>query len=295
MLIGYTRGGSVEGNAGQRKVVPTTRRPGSVYTPAAVDAGTRVLTDAQRDATLERFAGHRRVWDENPALRLVYKAWYERIASALGQAPAGRRVELGSGPGFARAFIPDLELTDLVRAPWHDRELSASELAFEDGSVAALVLFDVLHHLPSPRRFFTEADRVLMPGGRVVLCEPYIGPLSYPIYKFLHDEPLDLHADPLRQDLDPSKDPFDSNQAIPTVLFGRQRREFEQAFPDLEIASIQKLAGPSYPASGGFSRRPLLPLSILRGLLAFEERLPQALFRLMGFRLFVVLRKRAPR
>ena len=251
------------------------------------------LTSAQRDATLERFAGHRRAWEKNPALRALYQSWYERIAAALAEAPAGRRVELGSGPGFARAFIPDLELTDLVAAPWHDRELSADDLPFEDASVAALVLFDVLHHLPSPRAFLEEADRVLMTGGLVVLCEPYIGPLSYPVYKFLHEEPVDMRADALHQDLDPGKDPFDSNQAIPTVLFGRQRRGFEQSFPALEILKVEKLAGPSYPASGGSCSVPLLPRALWRGLLALERRLPTVAFNLMGFRLFVVLRKRA--
>ena len=185
-----------------------------------------------------------------------------------------------------------MELTDLVAAPWHDRELSADDLPFEDGSVAALVLFDVLHHLPSPRAFFEEADRVLMTGGLVVLCEPYIGPLSYPVYKFFHQEPVDMRADPLRQDVDPGKDPFDSNQAIPTVLFGRQRRQFEQTFPALEILKVEKLAGPSYPASGGFSRGPILPLPLWRGLLALERYIPTVVFNLIGFRLFVVLRKR---
>ena len=75
------------------------------------------LTSAQRDATLERFAGHRRAWEKNPALRALYQSWYERIAAVLAEAPAGRRVELGSGPGFARAFIPDLGAYGSGRGP----------------------------------------------------------------------------------------------------------------------------------------------------------------------------------
>ena len=256
-----------------------------------------VLTDAVKAATLERFAEHRRAWEHNPALRTLYGGWYERIAAVLAGAPVGPRLELGSGPGFARAFIPDLELTDLVAAPWHDRQLSADDLPFERGSVAALVLFDVLHHLPSARAFFREADRVLRPGGLVVLCEPYIGPISYPVYKFLHEEPVDTRADAIGQDLDSTadpeheKDPFDSNQAIPTILFGRQRRQFEQSFPALRVVSVEKLAGLSYPASGGFSRGPILPLRLWRGLVALERRLPSIAFSLIGFRMLVVLRK----
>jgi SAM-dependent methyltransferase len=260
-------------------------------------------TERQRHQTLGRFEQHRRAWSENRALRTLYAEWYGRVAAALPPAALGPRLELGSGPGFARAFIPDLWLTDLVAAPWHDRELSAEQIPFPDATVGALMLFDVLHHLPSPRRFFTEAARVLRPSGRIVLCEPYVSPLSYPIYKFLHEEPLDLSVDPLDPLGPPAtgqagagsaaeRDPFDSNQAIPTLLFERRRALFERSFPSLAVRSVERLAGPSYAASGGFSRRPLLPARLWSALHALEARLPAALFRLIGFRLLVVIERR---
>jgi SAM-dependent methyltransferase len=253
-----------------------------------------VPTSEQRERTLERFRRHREAWDENPALRTLYAEWYGRIGAALPPPTLGPRIELGSGPGFARAFIPTLELTDVVAAPWHDRELSADAIGGADASIGALVLFDVLHHLSSPRRFFDEALRVLRPSGRIVLCEPLISPLSYPVYKFLHEEPVDLFVDPLAE---PSrgvlaeKDPFDSNQAIPTVLFGRGRAAFERAFPALKIVSVERLAGFSYPASGGFSRRALLPGAIWNALHRIEKRLPPPIFRLIGFRMLIVIER----
>ena len=162
-----------------------------------------------------------------------------RVAAELPAAALGPRVELGSGPGFAREFIPELELTDVVRAPWHDREVSADALPFGDASLGALVLFDVLHHLPAPARFFAEAVRVLRPGGRVVLCEPYVSPLSYPVYKLSHDEPLDLRVDPLADAAaDGARDPFDSNQAIPTLLFGRARARVRGGVPGAAVRCV---------------------------------------------------------
>jgi SAM-dependent methyltransferase len=252
-------------------------------------------TAEQRARTLDRFRRHRAAWDANPALRALYADWYGRIAAALPPRELGPRIELGSGPGFARGFIPDLELTDVVAGPWHDRELSADAIAAGDGTVGALVLFDVLHHLASPRIFFAEATRVLRAGGRIVLCEPLISPLSYPVYKWLHEEPVDMTVDPLAENFHPSgiteKDPFDSNQAIPTVLFGRGRAAFERAFPSLRLLSVQHLAGPSYAASGGFSRRALLPMPIWRMLHGFERRLPASVFHLIGFRLLAVIQR----
>ncbi|HVZ88958.1 MAG TPA: class I SAM-dependent methyltransferase [Polyangia bacterium] len=250
------------------------------------------ISDSARARTLDRFAAHRRAWDDNPALRVLYGDWYGRVAAALPPAALGPRVELGSGPGFARQFIPDLELSDVVRAPWHDREISAEALPFAAGSLGALVLFDVLHHLPEPRRFFTEAVRVLRPGGRIVMCEPFLSPLSYPVYKFLHEEPVDLGVDPLAPAADLGRDPFDSNQAVPSLLFGRHRRAFADAFPGLVVSKLEHLSGFSYPASGGFSRRPLLPVPLWTALHRLESRLPPTLFRLLGFRLLAVLDRR---
>lgn len=250
------------------------------------------LSDEQRARTLARFAEHRRAWDGNQALRTLYGDWYGRVRDALPLAALGPRIELGSGPGFARAFIPDMLLTDVVGAPWHDRELSAEALPFDDASVGALVLFDVIHHLPEPRRFFAEAARVLRPGGRVVACEPYVSPLSYPVYKLFHEEPLDLGADPLGGAAAPGRDPFDANQAIPTLLFfGPARAAFAAAFPTLAVRRAERLAGPSYPASGGFARGPLLPGPFWTALHHLEGKLPEVAFRLIGFRMLVVLER----
>jgi SAM-dependent methyltransferase len=251
------------------------------------------VSPEQRAATLQRFEEHRRSWDTNPALRALYGEWYARIAEELPPGSLGPRVELGSGPGFARQFIPDLELSDIVRAPWHDREVSAEALPFEDGSLGALVLFDVLHHLSAPARFFAEATRVLRPGGRIVMCEPYVSPASYPVYKLFHPEPLRLGVDPLAEQAGAgARDPFDSNQAIPTLLFGRARRAFDEAFPALTVRRVDHLAGFSYAASGGFRPRPLLPLPLWTLLHRAEARVPSGVMRWFAFRLLATLERR---
>jgi len=257
------------------------------------------LTDAQRARTLERFAEHRRAWDDNAALREQYADWYGRVRALLPAPTLGPFVELGSGPGFARGFIPELLLTDVVRAPWHDREMGAERLPFADGTVGALVLFDVLHHLSSPATFFAEASRALAPGGRVVLCEPYVSPLSYPVYKLFHDEPVRMTVDPLAELAAPGtgaaaeKDPFDSNQAIPTLLFDRARgaAELARRFPRLALVSVERLAGMAYPGSGGFRSKPMLPLPLWRRLYRAEAALPAWVFRLIGFRILAALQK----
>ena len=248
------------------------------------------VTEQQRARTLARFERHRQAWEDNPALRALYADWYRRIAAELPPAALGPRLEIGSGPGFARSCIPDLELTDIVRAPWHDREVSADALPFADESLGALVLLDVLHHLPAPGRFFSEAGRVLRPGGRIVLCEPYLSPMSFLVYKLLHEESLDTDVDPLAdQTAGQARDPFESNQAIPTLLFGRRREAFAAAHPRRSIRRIEPLAGFSYPASGGFSRRPFLPPPLWSWLHRAEEHLPNPVRRWSAFRMLITI------
>jgi SAM-dependent methyltransferase len=251
---------------------------------------------AVRERTLARFEEHRRAWKSNRALRTCYREWYGLIRANLPARDLGPWVEIGSGPGFAKEFIPELMLTDVVQASWHDRQVTAETLPFEDGSVGALVLFDVLHHLAAPRAFFEEAGRVLRPGGRVVLVEPYISPISNLVYRRFHEEPVVLRGDPLALAAIPAgeaKDPFTSNQAIPTLLFCRDHgRSFARAFPDLVVTRLRRLAGLAYPATGGLGRDPLLLFALWRALFFLESLLPEVIFRLVGFRMLVVIEKR---
>ena len=249
-----------------------------------------------RESTLLRFADHRRAWDANPALRANYAHWYRRLAEVLPARELGDRVEIGSGPGFAAEFIPDLVLTDIVQASWHARRVAAEALPFEDAELGALVLFDVLHHVAQPAVFFAEATRVLRTGGRILLLEPYISPLSRIIYGRFHPELVDMSVDPLAVspgEASEAKDPFDSNQATPTLIFCRGgARRFARMFPSLAVTRVERLAGLAYPATGGLSRRPILPLFLWKALFALENVLPEWFFRLFGFRVLVVIEKR---
>jgi SAM-dependent methyltransferase len=250
------------------------------------------LPAKMHEGVLARFEALRQAWQSNEPLRVLYRRWYARIRELLPARELGPWIEIGSGPGFAREFIPELELTDIVRAPWHDRCVSADSLPFADASLGALVLFDVLHHLAAPALFFQEAVRVLRPGGRIVLCEPYISPLSLVVYRLFHEEPVDMRAQPLAEHGALDKDPFASNQAIPTLLCRKAgQRELERSFPALKIVRFERLAGLSYPATGGFSRSPVLPVRLWRVLLASEDRLPAAAYRLIGFRLLAVIER----
>lgn len=265
-------------------------RPQALRRAASVPS--RVVDSVTRDKTLARFEEHRRAWEEDERLRTLYTLWYSRVRAQLPPRELGPWVEIGSGPGFAQTVIPELELSDVVRAPWHQHEVDAEDLPFDTGSLGALVLFDVIHHVPRPSAFFAEAERVLRPGGRIVMCEPYVSAFSWPVYRFIHEERLDFGVDPFDGLPASNDDPFDGNQAIPKLLVVRRRDEFHRRFPGLRIQQVERLAGPAYPASGGFGRRAIVPLGLWRTMLKVEARLPPSAFNVIGFRLLATIERR---
>ena len=104
--------------------------------------------------------------------------------------------------------------------------------------------------------------------------------------------PVVMDADPLAAEApDPDSDPFDANQAIPTLLFLHQPSAFADAVPELLLRSVRLLSLFAYPLSGGFRPWSLIPSSGVAPMLRLEERLASVLGRLMAFRLFVVLER----
>ncbi len=94
-----------------------------------------------------------------------------------------------------------------------------------DEIFAGVVMLDVLHHLERPIEFLKEASRVLKPGGRLAMIEPAMTTLARRFYDRFHEEPVDMQADPFAPvTINPDRDPFDANQAIPSLLFAMPSR-----------------------------------------------------------------------
>lgn len=255
----------------------------------AEDDGLRVFPAQGCVMSNEILRQHQAVWQKKPILRLLYTEWYQEIAGWL---QPGQTLEVGGGTGNLKEFAPSVVCTDIVKLPWLNVVADAQQLPFASGSLSNIVLFDTLHHLENVRYFFDEALRVLQPGGRVVIMDPYISAFSWPIYHFLHPEPVDFDQDPLFLiPVQPGRKPFDANQAISTILFERSSRRFHEFYPSFKKIQHHRMAFFAYPLSGGFEGPSLLPLCLVRPLLSLERML-RFLNPLLAFRILVVLEKR---
>ncbi len=189
-------------------------------------------------------------------LRKIYEEWYQSIAASLPSGD-GAVLELGAGAGFMRDFVPDLITSELFYCPDIRIVLSGLSLPFRARSLRGIVMTDVLHHLPQARLFFGEAARCVRSGGVVAMIEPWVSPWSRFVYTHLHHEPF--QPETLSWELPTSGPLSGANDALPWIIFARDRLKFEQEFPHWRIELIKPIMPFRYLLSGGVSLRNLAP------------------------------------
>ena len=224
-------------------------------------------------------------WDRKPVLRTVYQHLYWRV---VGELVPGSVLEVGGGASRLKEFCNEAVVSDLVPSPFVDFAANAEMLPCADSSFDNIVLFDVLHHIPVPRRFLAEAERVLRPGGRLVMMEPAITVGSYLFYRFFHQEPFDLSVDPLSSVPLCSGEPYDANQAVPVLLASQARARLPGLCPSLALLKAEWLSYLAYPLSGGLRPWSLLSARAAGFLLSVEDRIPDWLGRHLAFRVMLV-------
>ncbi|HTQ62955.1 MAG TPA: class I SAM-dependent methyltransferase [Candidatus Solibacter sp.] len=247
--------------------------------------------DTQAEEQLQR---HRRVWEQKAILRRVYnEEFFARMLSF--RMPGGVSIEAGAGPGFLKQAAPNIFSTDLIWCPWLDAVADAQRLPFRDASVTNIFGMDMLHHLAAPMQFLGEASRTLVPGGRLILVEPWITPFSHVIYKFLHQERCDFSETPWLENpagANQEKAAFDGNQAIPYLLFGPQRRsETLASLSGFKLLLLEPFSLFAYLLSGGFNHASLLPEFLYPAVSKFERATSLLWQRVAALRVLLVLEK----
>jgi SAM-dependent methyltransferase len=198
----------------------------------------------------------REIIQSKPFLRCIYEEWYEKIFAATNDLK-GDILELGSGAGFIKELNPRVITSEILELDGVDIVADACNLPFENASLGAIVMTDVLHHIPDVELFLKESERVLQSGGRIVMIEPWNTRWSKWVYQNLHHEPFIPDATSWKI---PASGPLSgANGALPWILCERDRALFQSRFPSLKIMEIEPLMPFSYLLSGGVSMRALIP------------------------------------
>ena len=184
----------------------------------------------------------------------------------------GPTVELGSGIGALKEFLPNCITTDIFPNPWLDRVENAYGLSFPNTSLSNLILFDVFHHLQWPGSALEEFARVVRPQGRVIMMEPGFGLLGKFVYSHFHHEPLGfgqpISWDRSAADGDSARSYY-AAQANAWRLF--RLAAGAGRLPEWQTILVRPLAALSYVASGGFSRPSLYPSFLFPFVRSFDR------------------------
>lgn len=196
----------------------------------------------------------REIIRSKPYLRALYREWYGRLVERLRKRE--HVLELGAGAGFLKEFLPQAICSEVFPTEGIDLVADARLLPFADASLDAVLLTDVLHHIPDVESFFREASRCMRTCGQVLMIEPWRSAWSTWVYTNLHPEPFVTDGDWTLPDTGPLSG---ANGALPWILFERDRPLFESRFPKWKIRSIEPMMPMCYLLSGGVSMRSLAP------------------------------------
>jgi SAM-dependent methyltransferase len=200
---------------------------------------------------------HREIILRKAFLKKIYLTWYSSFLKVIPELPEGKILEIGSGGGFLKMLDSRIITSDILSSVNCDMTFSAEAMPFEDNSLSAIFMIDVLHHIPDCSKFFAEAQRILKPGGKIVMIEPANTIFSRFIYTNFHHENFDP------QTLDwkfPTSGPLSgANGALPWIVFSRDYESFKILFPNLDKEKMKLHTPFAYLISGGLTLKSLLP------------------------------------
>jgi len=207
-------------------------------------------------------------------------------------------LEIGAGAGISKIFLPQLNIlrTDIFSFKENGVEggVNSHFLSFETDSFYSGLAIDVMHHLECPLVALEELKRVcnLAQGGRIILVEPYVSIISYPIYRIFHKEKTSNPWSRNYSEPFVGTKPEDGDQALSKLLFSKKqgRNLLANHFPPQKYRiKIRIFSVLSFFSTGGLNNP--LPTSkvLIRFILLIERLIPQVLLRIIGSRCIIVI------
>ena len=206
-------------------------------------------------------------------------------------------VEFGAGIGALKFYLPNLNIlsTDLVQNEWLDRTgIDATQSGFRDNEFDYIILNQVLHHLRRPDEFFAEAKRILKPGGKILIQDPYSSFFLKLALIIMRHEGYDdrINLERPGASFCDSDEPWTANCSTAQLLF--ESKSGENFYPDFRIVFAQKTEFLTFANSGGVTAKTSyvrLPKIGLNALTKVDSLLCSILPGIFAMQIRVVLEK----
>ncbi len=209
---------------------------------------------------------HKKIIGKKTILKYIYLHFYTEFKKT--KTPKGKLIELGSGGGFLKKVIPSIMTSDVVAGIGINKVFFAEKMPFKKNYLSGIFMLNVFHHIKNPEKALKEMERCLKKGGKIVMIEPYNSIWSKFIYQNFHHELFNTTSN---WKVDGKGRLSDANDAIPWIIFVRDRQIFEKKFPNLKIIKVVPHTPFLYLISGGLSKPQLIPNLFYPYIVSFEN------------------------
>ena len=164
-------------------------------------------------------------------------------------------IEVGSGTGVSKEYIKcnNFEITDFSNNEWLDHKMvDALSTGFDKNSLDFVVSSNMIHHVPYPTKFFEEMNRILKPGGKLIIQEINCSFFMKILLRMMRHEGFDYTIDVFDKDkvCTDENDLWSANCAIPNLLFD-DIEKFKSKFPYFKVDYTSHSEFLSFINSGG--------------------------------------------
>lgn len=207
-------------------------------------------------------------------------------------------IEVGCGMGAGKNLIKakSFLLTDKAEYDWLDiKNVEATATPFENESLDFVVANNMIHHLAHPLKFFKEMNRILKPGGKILIQDINTSFFMRLILQLMKHEGYSFKPDVFDETIvcNNPDDLWSANCAIPQLLFGNSRK-FEKNISNFKIIRKKFTEFIIFLNSGGVTAKTFyvpLPLLILVVLKKIDDLLALLFPSIFALQMQIVLQK----
>lgn len=201
--------------------------------------------------------------------------YHKAVIAEMMEGVHGKVLDVGCGTGVLHDLYPNLDIIGidvssgmLAYHKGKHKLASAEDIPYAAGRFDSVVCRSVLHHLPSPEKALEEIKRVLKPGGTFVAWETNKGAVAHAVRSVTQhgDHFSEYHAK--TGIVDAVRSCFHACN----VKYGGVFAYLTAGFPDIV-------------------RFPPFLTSNWRALKAFDDKIPQAILKHLGFYVMIKAKK----